>query len=174
MGGSLLKDFRRVCPTSCSYLHPLPDGVHIRARKQSTSSVVPASAATFCISHLEVSGLASLLSSSPASCVTPPALPARKQDLSRWCKHRVTSPWCTRGGKSLQAHPCEQRMTETLRDVGLHVVPRAAQVQPCSLPAFIGVGVLTINTEKLVPPVWSPELSLYTPFLLCSVLDGEL
>jgi len=86
----------------------------------------------------------------------------------------VTSLWCTRGVKSLQAHSYEQRPTETFIDVGLHVLPWSAQDQPCSLPAFVGVGVLTVNTEKLPPSVWDPELSLYTPFLFCSVLGGKL
>lgn len=73
---SLLKAFRWIHPTCCSYLQLLPNGVHIRAQKQSTSSIFPASAANFYISHLEVWGLAPLRSSRPAWCLTLPALPA--------------------------------------------------------------------------------------------------
>lgn len=51
---SLLKSFRWVCPTSCVYLHPLPNGMHVRPQKQSTSGIFPASAVVFYTSHLGV------------------------------------------------------------------------------------------------------------------------
>lgn len=42
----------------------------------------------------------------------------------------------TRGSKDCQTHPYEQATTETLKDVGLHVLP-------CSLPPFIGERVFS-------------------------------
>lgn len=107
---SLLKSFRWVCPTSCVYLHPLPNGMHVRPQKQSTSGIFPASAVVFYTSHLGVWGLFPLLYWA-LHCVSPcqhyQLTQHLSQNLSTWCKHRVISLWCTRGVNILQAHPCE-------------------------------------------------------------------